>query len=149
MKILNWLKRKNSGADVSTLILQDNEDEKLSGLSMKSAIDSHMAWRNRLHAVLAGTSDEQLEIGEVARDDCCMVGKWIHGQGKADYGHLIEYAALKVTHAEFHLAAGEILVEHRNGNVAHAENLLKNQFKRLSDRIQLDIVRLFSKSRSA
>lgn len=106
-------------------------------------IDAHAGWKARLENTLLGISMEQLEVSVVAQDSVCTLGEWLYGVGKQQFGHLPEYEELRKTHASFHLCAGQVLVEHRNGKTDHAISLLKGEFRNLSDLIQLDLVRLF------
>lgn len=145
MGMLNWLQARLSGDQTSELILGKGEEE-LHGLNLKKALDAHEAWNARLKSILVGTSTESIQVSEIAQDCNCHLGKWIYGSGKKSHSSYEEYAILRKTHAEFHLCAGEILMEHQAGNHDVAENLLKSKFRNLSNRIQLDLVRLFTKA---
>lgn len=145
MGMLNWLKARLSGDQTSELILEKGEEE-LHGLNLKEALDAHEAWNGRLKSVLDGTSTESIQVSEIAQDCNCHLGKWIYGPGKKSHSSYEEYEILRKTHAEFHLCAGEILMEHQAGNDGVADKLLKTKFRNLSNRIQLDLVRLFTKA---
>ena len=145
MGMLNWLKARLSGDQTSELILKKGEEE-LHGLNLKEALDAHEAWNARLQSVLNGASTESIKVSEIAQDCNCSLGKWIYGSGKKSHSSYEEYETLRKTHVEFHLCAGEILMEHQAGNVAEADKLLKTKFRNLSNRIQLDLVGLFAKT---
>lgn len=145
MGVLNWLKRRLAGEEVE-IEFEENEME-FSGLNMKQVIDAHMAWRHRLEAVIKGTGHEQLNVREVEVDNLCALGKWIHGSAKPLYGRLPEYRDLYKAHANFHLLAGEILKENNRGNHDAALVLLRGGFTELSNRVQLDIIRLYSQAK--
>lgn len=143
MAILEWLKRKTAGDDTAVLQIDAHEQE-FSGLNLKQVIDAHLAWKSRLLAVLDGTSAERLDPGVVQMDDQCILGKWLYGAAKPLYGRLPQYEALKQTHAAFHLSAGEVLRQFMGHNPEAARKLLRAGFSTLSDRIQLDLVRLYA-----
>lgn len=144
MGLLDWLQKRLAGDDKAELILS-KEEESLSGLSLKEVLDAHMAWRHKLKEVLDGHfASETYDVATVAEDNLCTLGKWLYGPGKQLYGHLPEYAVLRKVHADFHLCAGEVLIEHRNNNTEAAEKILHHKFRELSDRVQLELIRLFS-----
>ncbi|MDD5330732.1 MAG: CZB domain-containing protein [Sulfuricella sp.] len=154
MSILDWLKRATSGEQ----LLQDGGgqpqatfakgEEEFHGLNMREAIDAHIRWKTRLQDMLEGNSDEQLEVGVVAADDKCTLGKWLHHEA-AKFGNLEEFRELVSIHAEFHLTAGNILAEcHRGEKEAGLYMLHSRDFRFCSDKVQLALVRLYAKVRS-
>lgn len=143
MGLLDWLRRKQNGNNTEELVISPEESE-FSGLNIKQVLDAHMAWKTRLHDTLAGTSSETIEVAQVAPDNICVLGKWLYSPGGQNFSQLPEYENLRLTHKKFHLVAGEILVAFNDGKIDTAKNLLKQDFRSLSDRIQLDLVRLFA-----
>lgn len=142
MGLMRWLKERLEGNEKAELEVS-SEENSLLGLNLKQVIDAHADWKNRLESTLHGVSMEQLEVSVVAQDSICTLGQWLCGVGKQQFGHLPEYETLCKTHANFHLCAGQVLVEHHNGKIDQATALLKGEFRNLSDLIQLDLVRLF------
>lgn len=143
MGLFDWLKKRQSGDDGAVLLL-DKDEEHLAGLDLKQVIDAHLAWRTRLQDILAGIQNEKVEVHQVAQDTLCVLGKWLYGEGKAQFSNLHEYEDLRLTHRQFHLTAGQILTDHNAGQADTAASLLKGDFRSLSDRIQLDLVRLYA-----
>lgn len=141
MPLMDWLQKHLAGDEKAVL---SKEDDSLSGLSLSESIATHMAWRKRLQATLDGTNSENIDVGTVAQDSLCVLGKWLYGHGKPLYSHLPEYDALCKVHAKFHLCAGEVLLEHRNGNAESAVAKIKGPFGNYSNEIQLDLVKLFT-----
>ncbi len=123
-------------------------DELFHGLNMKQAIDAHIAWRKRMVSILDGTDSEIPEVGHVAVDNQCPLGKWLHSHGASLFGQMSEYRELVSYHAKFHVCVGEILIEHKQGNLDVAADKLRKQFSPLSDQVQLGIVRLHSAARN-
>lgn len=96
------------------------------GLDFASAIQAHRNWKNRLVKYLGDESDEQLNYRVICRDDQCVLGKWINGQGAEDFGHLPSFGELKVSHGQFHLAAGRIVQLHDSQQTQEAQQLLRH-----------------------
>jgi methyl-accepting chemotaxis protein len=71
------------------------------------AVRAHSDWKMKLSAYIR-RPDRSLRAVEVARDDVCELGCWIHGQGRHLAGAK-EYAELKSSHAEFHRTAADIV----------------------------------------
>lgn len=144
MGILSWLKGVTAGHDVGTASFAPGE-EVFHGLNMKDAIDAHVAWKAKLEAQIGGNADK-LEIGQVASDDRCVLGNWIHDHGKQHFGTLPEFADLMRDHAQFHLTAGKILMEVHDGKAEDAHRMLHgNEFRHASDMVQLSLVRLYAR----
>jgi len=143
MKLLEWLQVKLLGESFGVLTISKEEAD-FAGLNMSQAIDAHMAWRIRLADILDGKSHEELNVGEVARDDCCSLGKWLFDSARLKFGSYQEYETLRKNHSRFHICAGEILVLHNIGQFAAAKQMLRADLRNLSDLVQLDIVRLYA-----
>jgi methyl-accepting chemotaxis protein len=71
------------------------------------AVRAHSDWKMKLGAYIR-RPDQSLRAVEVARDDVCELGCWIHGPGRKVAGSS-EYATLKSAHADFHRAAADIV----------------------------------------
>ena len=147
MGILSWLKSAATGGTVETVSFAPGE-EQFHGLNMKEAIDAHVTWKARLKSQLEGEGAETLEVGVVASDDRCALGKWIHGEAKQRFVHLPEYSELLRYHAQFHLSVGNILLEMHQGGKENAGKMLHGtDFRHDSDMVQLALVRLYAKAR--
>jgi hypothetical protein len=121
---------------------------KLSGLDLKHEMDAHGAWKSKLHKLLESDDCEDLDVVISSGDCYCTLGKWLYGKGKAIYGRIPEYEALRIAHANLHTSAGEVLTQHILGNREEAERLLKTKFKSASNRNQLALVRLFAAAKT-
>lgn len=142
MKLLDWFNKKIKDEESNMDFMPD--EEYLLGLNLKQALDAHNAWKSKLQKILDGINTEDMDVATTSQDDKCVLGQWIHSEGKQMYGHLPEYASLKTSHAAFHLCAGEILNEHQNGNAIRAAQMLHTQFRTASNKNQLELVRLFT-----
>lgn len=120
--------RPRTSVSDSTPSLTDAEKAALEvgGLNFMDAIRAHQKWKKRLTTYLDGTSDEKLDYRAICRDDQCVLGKWINGAGSDAYGHIPIFSQLKMTHAQFHLAAGTIVRLHDEGKTDQAKEALRH-----------------------
>lgn len=113
-------------------------------LTLKQALDSHASWKNELQTLIQSEDCENLDV-VIASGDCyCTLGKWLYGKGKAFYGRMPEFEELRLTHANLHLCAGEVLTQHILGNSKEAKSLLKTKFNFALNKNKVDLVRLFA-----
>ena len=69
-------------------------------MDLSTAYKSHVEWRVLLkNAIRTG---EKLDVANIKRDDCCDLGKWLHGEGKGLYGTKPEFVKLVEVHHVFH-----------------------------------------------
>ncbi|MFP5519879.1 MAG: methyl-accepting chemotaxis protein [Bdellovibrionia bacterium] len=97
--------------------------ENESNFNFEDAVQAHLKWKGRLRNFISGMSDEKLQSQHVCKDNNCALGKWIYGEGK-NYSSLSSYAVLRSEHANFHVAAGEVLKAFEGGDVMTANRLL-------------------------
>ena len=90
MSILSWFKEVTSGNASAELMQQSLEfkdgEQDFHGLNMRDALDAHTAWTKRLEGKIEGSNNEELDIAKVASDCECVLGKWIHGEAKKQFG---------------------------------------------------------------
>ncbi len=147
MAMFDWIRRRLTGEALSTQFISDEED-RLAGLGLRDTLDAHAAWKGRLKAILDGTSTEKVDVGTVAQDSVCKLGKWLYGDGRRLYGKLPEYEAVREMHERFHLCAGNVLMQHNAGKHEAALRELNGAFSIESDRVQLGLVRLYSTAKT-
>ena len=68
-------------------------------------VASHAHWKMKLDIAIA--KEESLDAELLSRDDCCVLGKWLHDGGK-QFIDLQSYRNCLVKHAIFHIEAGKI-----------------------------------------
>ncbi|MBK6387996.1 MAG: CZB domain-containing protein [Rhodoferax sp.] len=89
---------------------------------MDNAIQAHANWRKKLR--LAANKSEQIDADTAGRDDCCELGKWLHGAGSSIFGGRPTFVALVDRHRAFHTEAGNVARVINQGNGAQAEKML-------------------------
>jgi methyl-accepting chemotaxis protein len=72
-------------------------------MDLSTAISAHAEWKTKLRS--AAEKKESLNVATIAADNCCELGKWLHGEAKAKYGALPAYKECLTNHAGFHRAA--------------------------------------------
>lgn len=82
----------------------------------------HLIWRARINQMLWG--NVELDAADVANAAICRLGKWYHGDGKAQYGSLPVFGPLGIAHERFHQACAEAINAHKQGDTAKVQALI-------------------------
>ncbi|MDE2076071.1 MAG: PAS domain-containing protein [Burkholderiales bacterium] len=93
-----------------------------SQFDFSQAIAAHSQWKIKLRN--AAENSEPLDVATISRDDCCPLGKWIHGEGKR-WGHVPSFTALQSRHKTFHLNVGKVAEVSNAGNSRQALQMLE------------------------
>lgn len=72
----------------------------MSILHFQEAVLQHHKWLEELRSCLLGDGCD-LRAEEILRDDHCVIGRWLHGDGMA-FAHLSEYQIVKDLHKQVH-----------------------------------------------
>ena len=59
----------------------------------------------------------------VSKDNCCELGKWLHGEAKPQFGHLESHTDCVSKHAAFHVEAGKVASAINLKKYAEAEQM--------------------------
>ena len=105
----------------------------LAGLNLKEVLDSHNAWKVKLEKELEGEEDVALDVAVIGSDCHCVLGQWLHGEGKERFCKVPEFSSALDAHAQFHISAAEVVIEHRSGNTEKAHEMLKTTFRHASN----------------
>lgn len=112
----------------------------------KTAIDSHMKWKERLHDHIAGRSTEPLDEHSVTRDDLCSLGQWLNGEGEKLFGGTPAFEYLRSVHTRFHASAGNVVALAAVGHQDEALHMLEEgDYAQASDEVTFALVDLFAK----
>jgi methyl-accepting chemotaxis protein len=111
-------------------------------VDLKVAIQKHAEWKFKFRNAIF--SNEQMDAAAIARDSNCEFGKWLHGEGRALYGHGASYAKCLSGHAAFHVEAGKIAAAINAKKKDEAEKMLGtgSAFSEASKKVSLAIVEL-------
>ena len=112
-------------------------EEVYDGLDFASALAAHQAWRARVLDLLAKPDKEEVpDPVTVGRDDCCTLGRWLHGEGKTRFGVGPQFAILVAEHRGFHRTAAEIVGLLQARKLEEASRLIAGPFTEQSARIE-------------
>jgi methyl-accepting chemotaxis protein-2 (aspartate sensor receptor) len=102
---------------------------------LDGAIEAHAQWRSKLRA--AAQRHEQVDAASIGRDDCCTLGKWLHGKGSSQYGGKPSFANLLARHRQFHQAAGKVAQTINRGDYQGGRDMLagNTEFSRASSEV--------------
>ena len=75
-------------------------------MNLDNAVAAHAQWKTRFRAAIS--SKEALDAATIGKDNCCELGKWLHGEGKLQLGTKPEFMALIERHKGFHAEAGKV-----------------------------------------
>ena len=88
-------------------------------MDFDQAIQAHASWKMKLSQYLRNPNGT-LIASEIARDDGCPLGCWIHKDG-LKYTSNAEFNELKREHARFHRAAAAIVQKADRGENVSAD----------------------------
>jgi hypothetical protein len=111
-------------------------------------ISAHVMWKQRLIALLAGNSNEQLDPAAITLDNRCVLGKWIYSDGQS-MADLPAFEEVRTLHARFHQLAAEVVTLHLDGDTAGAGELLHGEYSRLSEKLKHRILGLSHQVKTA
>lgn len=92
-------------------------------LDFEQAFVAHQQWRVTLRNAV--TRKLSVNADELRRDDCCKLGKWLHGPGGKRWGHEPSFGRLLQVHREFHREAGKVADSIMKRDYAQAERQLE------------------------
>lgn len=101
-------------------------------INLYDAVLAHSAWKKRLFEYLEGQSKEDLQPAKICVDYLCVLGKWIHSDGKAHFGDQPEFVKLVEEHAKFHVHAASVVDAHLSGKTDLAMDILTGSFEEQS-----------------
>lgn len=93
-------------------------------MDLTQAVAKHVEWKTRLRAAIS--KKEQLDVATVSSDNCCELGKWLHGPAKGSFGTLTTYTDTVLKHASFHKEAGKVATAINAQKFQEAESMLSS-----------------------
>lgn len=89
---------------------------------LEEAITAHSRWKDKFRQAILNRESMDEEV--IARDDCCKLGKWLHGEGRTKWSTKPEFARLVEDHRFFHIQAGKLSHIVNEQQYAEAESIL-------------------------
>ena len=121
---------------------QHQSEEITQVINMYDAMLAHAAWKKRLNDYLGGHSKESLEPSNIRVDHACLLGKWIHSDGRDQFGDQPAFIKLVEEHAKFHRHAATVVEAHHAGDTHLAQEILKGSFEDQSRKTVTCLTRL-------
>ena len=91
------------------------------GINVDEIIDAHREWKIKLRqAIDDGT---RVDVATLVRDDCCALGRWIHGDGQRLSARRT-FTELVERHTHFHRVAGSVGQLINDQRIEEAEDAL-------------------------
>ena len=75
-------------------------------MDLDQAVKKHAEWKLKFRSAIS--NKETMDVATISKDNCCELGKWLHGEAKPKHGHLASYAECVTKHAAFHIEAGKV-----------------------------------------
>lgn len=91
-------------------------------MDLNTAVHKHAEWKTKLRSAIA--KQQQMDVVTLSRDDCCELGAWLHGDGRARFGKLPAHADCVRKHQAFHNEVAKVATAVNAKRYAHAEGLL-------------------------
>lgn len=73
---------------------------------LDNALSAHQEWKSAIHVAVA--SGRKLDVASIRPDNCCELGRWLHGEGQSLYGSRQTFTELLENHADFHVVASVV-----------------------------------------
>lgn len=75
-------------------------------MNLDDAIQKHAEWKVKFRSAI--NKKETMDAETIRKDNCCELGKWLHGEGQKQIGSTPTFTALVSKHAAFHRTAGKV-----------------------------------------
>ncbi len=115
-------------------------------MDLDQAIRKHAEWKMKFS--LAISKQEAMDVAMISTDNCCELGKWLHGDGIKRYGKLAGFTECVAKHAVFHVEAGKVAETINDKKYVAAEAMLQpgTPYEAASSAVWVAIKRLRSEA---
>ena len=93
-------------------------------MDVTKTIEAHAQWKTKFRAAIS--KQETLDVTAIAKDNCCELGQWLHGDGRKRHGTLASFKDCVAKHAAFHTEAGKVARLINAKKMQEAEQQLAN-----------------------
>lgn len=115
-------------------------------MDLNHAIEKHAEWKLKFRSAIS--KQEIMDAETISRDNCCELGKWLHGEGKTALAKLSGHADCIAKHAVFHTEAGKVAKTINAKKYGEAEAMLGSgtSYASASSAVGVAILRLKKES---
>ncbi|HRD47229.1 MAG TPA: CZB domain-containing protein [Caulobacter sp.] len=75
-------------------------------MNLDTAIQAHAQWKMKLRSAISRC--EAVDAASIGADNCCELGRWMHGEGRIALGRSPVFNECLSLHAAFHREAGRV-----------------------------------------
>lgn len=93
-------------------------------MNLDEAVQKHAEWKMKFRGAIS--KKEQMDAATIGKDNCCVVGQWLHGEGKSRWSSKPEFQRALDKHKAFHAEAGKVAALINAGKYTEAESALGN-----------------------
>jgi Chemoreceptor zinc-binding domain len=111
-------------------------------MDLDQAIQKHAEWKLKFRKAIS--ENQTMDVATISKDNCCDLGKWLHGEGKNKFSNLISYQKCLEKHAEFHKEAAKVARLINEKQYSEAEKMIgaDTSYTRASSDVGLYIIKL-------
>lgn len=91
-------------------------------MDLAQAINKHAEWKVKFRSAIS--KQETLDEETISKDNCCDLGKWLHGEAKLKFSKFTSHSDCITKHAHFHREAGKVAKCINAKNYTEAEAML-------------------------
>jgi hypothetical protein len=111
-------------------------------MDLDSAIGKHAEWKMKFRSAIS--KQETMDAATISKDNCCELGKWLHGEAKTKLGRLASHAECLQKHALFHVEAGKVASTINAKKYTEAESMIAGSttYAKASSDVGVAVMRL-------
>jgi methyl-accepting chemotaxis protein len=111
-------------------------------MNLDNAIQAHAQWKLTLRSAISRC--ETVDAAKISADNCCELGRWMHGEGRSILGQSPVFKECVTLHAAFHREAGRVAIAINGKRYDEANALLAggSAYSEASSMIGAALIRL-------
>lgn len=111
-------------------------------MDLDHAVQKHAEWKTKLRAAIA--RHEQMDVATLAKDNCCELGQWLHGEAKTRFSRLVSHGECLQRHAAFHVEVAKVASAVNARQFTQAEAMLGagTAYAHISSSLSVSFMRL-------
>jgi NOL1/NOP2/fmu family ribosome biogenesis protein len=111
-------------------------------MDLNDAVKKHAEWKIKLRSAIS--KHEQMDVVTLAKDNCCELGEWLHGEGRVKFNKLESHGECIQKHAAFHVEVAKIATAVNAKKFTAAEAMLGpgTAYAHISSALSVAFIRL-------
>ena len=91
-------------------------------MDLEQAVQKHAEWKTKLRVAIS--KQEKMDVATLAKDNCCELGQWLHGEAKTRFSRLVSHGECIRQHAAFHVEVAKIATAVNASKFTQADAML-------------------------